>query len=175
MVDVVDDRREVISSRSGDDDLAGTGLDVLLRLRLGGVEARALKDNVDSHLSPSGKVGGIGSLALVDDNLLSVNDDVVVLTLAVVSLDRVVLLADLSGISALGGVILQEVGKHRGAGEVVDSDNLVAFRAEHLAESQAANAAETIDSNLYICHKSELLYIEIFSTNLPFFQKMFNQ
>ena len=60
--------------------------------------------------------------------------------------------ANLSAETALRCVILQKVGEHLGACEVVDSDYFVTFRVKHLAESQTANAAETIDSNSNVCH-----------------------
>ena len=56
-------------------------------------------------------------------------------------------LTDAADVGALSSVVLQQVGQHRGAGQVVDGDHFVALSAEHLTESQTANAAETIDSN----------------------------
>ena len=72
VVDVVDDRGEVVARGSGDDDLLGAGVDVSLGLGLGGVEAGALEDDVDVELAP-GQVGGVG--LLVDLDLLAVDDD----------------------------------------------------------------------------------------------------
>jgi hypothetical protein len=40
------------------------------------------------------------------------------------------------------------VSQHLGGGQVVDSDNLEALSAEHLAESQTADTTETVNSNL---------------------------
>ena len=50
-------------------------------------------------------------------------------------------------VSALSGVVLQQVSQHLGGGQVVDGDDLEALSAEHLTESQTADTTETIDSN----------------------------
>ena len=57
--------------------------------------------------------------------------------------------------------ILPQVSQHLGAGQIVDSDDLVTLSVEHLTESQAADAAKTIDSNSY----SHCIYLLKF---LPF-------
>ena len=51
-------------------------------------------------------------------------------------------------VAALGGVILQQMREHLGAGQVVDGDDFVALSAEHLTESETTDAAESINSNL---------------------------
>ena len=64
------------------------------------------------------------------------------------------------------------MSQHLGAGQVVDGDHLIALSAEHLAESQTANAAETIDCN-FDRHWNDLLkidgvpYCSYFITFLP--------
>ena len=55
--------------------------------------------------------------------------------------------AEGQSVSALSGVVLQQVSQHLGAGQVVDSDDLEALSTEHLTESQTADTAKTIDSN----------------------------
>ena len=52
LVDVVDDGLQVVAGGSGDNDLAGAGLDVSLSLSLAGVEAGALQNDVDAQLAP---------------------------------------------------------------------------------------------------------------------------
>ena len=143
VVHVVDDGGQILAGRSGDDDLAGTGVDVGLALFLGGVEAGALQNDVHLQLAP-GAIGGV--LLGVDADLLAVHDDGVL-----GGLDLVV-----AGVVALGGVILQQVGQHLGGGQVVDGDDLIALSAEHLTESQTANAAKTINSN-FNSHGKDLL------------------
>ena len=138
VVDVVDDRGEVVARGSGDDDLLGAGVDVSLGLGLGGVEAGALEDDVNAELAP-GELGGVG--LLVDGNLLAVDGDGVL-----AGHDLVV-----TGVVALRGVVLQEVREHVGGGEVVDGDDLGALVTEHLTERQTADATKAVDSNLY-CH-----------------------
>ena len=52
VVDVVDDGGQIVASGSGDNDLAGAGVDMSLSLRLAGVEAGALQHNVHAQLAP---------------------------------------------------------------------------------------------------------------------------
>ena len=54
---------------------------------------------------------------------------------------------ELAGEATLGGVVLQEVSKHFGAGEVIDGDNFVTISLKHLTERQASDTAKTVDSN----------------------------
>ena len=51
-------------------------------------------------------------------------------------------------IAALRGVVLQQVSEHLRGSQIVDGNDLIALSAEHLAESETANAAETVNSNL---------------------------
>ena len=140
-VDAVDDRGQVVAGGSGDDDLLRACIDVRLSLRLGGVEARALKHDVDIEFLP-GKVDRV--FFLVDPDGLAVNGD---RALFIVCADGVC-----KSISALSRVILEKVRKHLGAGEVVDRDDLITLSAEHLAESETADATESVDRNFYVCH-----------------------
>ncbi len=141
MVDVVDDGGQVVAGGRGDDDLLGAGVDVGLSLFLLGVEAGALEHDVHAELAP-GQISRVGHL--VDDDLLAVNNDVVVFAFALVELDLVG-----QRVVALGGVVLEQVGKHLGRGQVVDRDDFVVGVAEHLTERQTADAAEAIDSNFH--------------------------
>ena len=137
VVDVIYDGGQVVAGRSGDNDLLGAGIDVSLSLSLGGVETGALQDDVNTQLAP----GQLGSVGLgVDGDLLAVDNDVVLTGLNSVG-------AEGSGISALRGIVLQQMSQHLGRGQVVDCDNLEALSAEHLTESQTADTAKTIDSN----------------------------
>ena len=49
----------------------------------------------------------------------------------------------------LSGIILEKMGKHLWAGEIIDGDDFVAWGTPHLAESKTANASEPVNSNLY--------------------------
>ena len=71
----------------------------------------------DLHLSHA--AGQLSSISLsVDGDLLAIDNDVVLAGLDSVSTEGL-------SVSTLSGVILQQVGKHCGAGQVVDSDNLI--------------------------------------------------
>ena len=61
--------------------------------------------------------------------------------------DGVLVFADVAAVGTLSGIILQQMGQHLGAGQVVDGDHFVALGTEHLTERQTANAAETVDRN----------------------------
>jgi len=140
VVDVVDDGGQIIAGRSGDDDLAGAGVDVSLSLGLAGVEAGAFEDDVHAQLAP-GQLGRVRHL--VDDDLLAVDNNVVVLAFTLVEIDRVT-----GGhIVALGGVVLEQVREHFGGGQIVDGNNFVTFGTEHLTERQTADTTKTIDCN----------------------------
>jgi hypothetical protein len=152
VVGVVNDGREVISSRSGDDDLLCTGLDVSGSLSLGGIETSALENYIDVKLSP-GKLSGVG--LCIDGDFLSVHDDgtgsdngfAVLSEDCILIIHSVFSLTELAGEAALGGVVLEEVGKHLGACEIIDGDYFVTISFEHLTESQTADTAKTVDCN----------------------------
>ncbi len=138
MVDVVDNRLEVVACRSGDDDLLGASVQVSLSLCLGGVEAGALEDDVDAELAPRQVVG---VSLLVDLDGLAVNRDGVLASGHLM----------VAGVVALRGVILQQVCKHLRGGQIVDCDDLRALVTEHLAECQTTDTTKAVDSNLN-CH-----------------------
>jgi hypothetical protein len=66
------------------------------------------------------------------------------------------------------------VSQHLGGGQVVDSDNLEALSAEHLAESQPADSAETIDSNFYI-HWNSLSLFNIFNLSKTVYKILYTK
>ena len=106
LVNAVNDGLQIVASGSGDDNLLGASVDVGLALRLGGVEAGALQNNVHADLAP-GQILGV---------LLSIDLD----GLAVDS-DGILTGGDYRpGRSGLSGVVLQQMGQHSGAGQVVD-------------------------------------------------------
>ena len=107
-------------------------------LFLGAVEAGALQNDIDIKLAPRALSC---VLAGINFNFLAVNDDGILRCA-----DSVQVFADLAAVTALCGIVLQQVCKHCGAGQVVDCNNLISLSTEHLTESKATDAAETIDS-----------------------------
>ena len=150
VVDVEDDGLEVFARRSGDDDFAGASVDVGHRFVFGGVEAGAFENDVDAELAPrqilSLRFGIDGDFFAIDDDRAGGDDG-----FAIFGIDRgfdvdgVELLADRAAVAFLRGVIFQKVGEHLGLGEVVDRDDFIPFGAEHLTESEAADAPEPVD------------------------------
>ena len=139
LVDAVDDGLQVIAGRGRDDDLLGASSDVSHALLFAGVEAGALQHDIDAQLAPGAILGILDG---VDLDLLAVDDDGVV-----GGVNGVLVLADAAQERTLRGIVLQQVSKHLGAGQVVDGNDFIALRLEHLTESQTADAAKTIDSN----------------------------
>ena len=139
LVDGVNDGLQILAGGSGDDDLLGAGFDVSHALFFAGVETGALKDDVDADFAPGALFGVFDR---VDLDLLAVDDDGII-----GGFDGMLLFADAAEEGTLGGIILQKMGQHLGAGQVVDGDDFVAIGFEHLTESQTANAAETVDRN----------------------------
>ena len=138
VVDVEDNRREIVARRSGNDDLLRAGLNMRLSLCLCRVEARALEHDIDIMLTP----GDLRCIRLcVDVDLLAVDRDGVL-----AGLDGICIL-----IATLRGVILQEMGEHLRARQIVDCDDFIAGRIEHLTEGKTTDTTESIDSNFY-CH-----------------------
>ena len=154
LIYAVNDGGKVVSGRSGNNYLLCAGVDMRLALCLRAVEAGALQNYIDSKLAP-GKVGSLGHS--VDCYLLAVNNDCAGSydSLAILGINSrlavygVSVLANLSAVAALSGVVLEKVSEHLRLGEVVDSDNLVALCAEHLPEGKAADSAESVNSNFY--------------------------
>ena len=147
----VNDGGKVVARGSGNDDLLCAGVDVRLRLRLGGIEARALQNDVDVEFLP-GKVHRV--FFLIDLNGLAVNGDGALFIVRAHGIRK--------SISALRGIVLEKVRKHLGAGEVVDRDDLISLRIEHLAESKTADASESVDRNFYVCHLNKSSEHKIF-------------
>ena len=114
------------------------------RLRLRSIEARAFENDVYFELGPRAVCR---VFFRVNFNRLAVDRDG---TRFVVRGNRVG-----KGIFALCGIVLQKVRQHLGAGEVVDSDDFVAFGSEHLSESKTADTAETVNRNSYVCHNEK--------------------
>ena len=142
LVYAVHDGLQIVASGSGDNNLLGAGIDVSHCLVLLGVEAGALQHDINAQFAPGAIVRVFFG---IDGDLLAVNRDAVL-----VGLDGMAH----TDIVALSGVILQQVGQHSGAGQIVNCDDLVTFSTEHLTESQTADTAKTIDCNFY-CHKME--------------------
>ena len=129
-----------------------SGLDVGGSLRLGGVETGALENDVDVEFGPR-EFGRVGHR--IDGDFLAVHDDgtggdnrlSVFSKDGVLVIHRVLSFTELAGESTLGGVVLQKVGKHFGTCEVIDGDDFVTIRLEHLTERQTTDTAKTVDSN----------------------------
>ena len=138
VVDIKDDRREIIARGSGDNNLLRAGLEVCRSLVLCRVEARALEHNIDIVLAPGNLCGirlriNIDLLAVDRDGVLARGHGVRVL------------------ITPLRGIVLQEMCEHLRARQIVDRDDLIAGSIEHLTERETTDTAKTIDSNFY-CH-----------------------
>ena len=138
LVDGVHDGGQIIASGRRDDDLLGAGVDVGLALFLAAIEAGALQHDVHVQLAP-GAVGGV--LLGVDLDFLSIDDDGIL-----GGFDRMLVFPDMTAVGALSGVILEKMGKHLRAGQVVDGDHFITLGTEHLTESQATDAAEAVNS-----------------------------
>ena len=134
MVYVVNNGRQIVSGRSGDDDVLGTGIDMSLSLRLGGVETGALENDVNTQFSPR-KVLSLGFR--INGDFLAADSDGI---LTGANLIRI-------SVSALRGVILQQVSKHLGAGKIVDGNDFKTFSAKHLTERQTTDTTKAIDCN----------------------------
>ena len=147
-----DDGLEVFAGRSGDDNFLGARFDVSHGFFLGAVEAGAFENDVDAELAP-GEVDGLGFG--IDGDLFAIDDDgagdldglAVFFVDRLFGVDGVEILADNAAVTFLGGVILEKVREHLGAREVIDGDDFVAGGSEHLAESETANASETVNCN----------------------------
>ena len=136
MVYIVNDRRQIVAGRSGDDDVLCARIDMSLCLRLAGIEACALQHDVNAKVAP-GKVLRISFL--VDRDLLAVYFDGIFAEGNLIA----------ERISALCAVILQKMSQHLGAGQIVDRNNLKTLCSEHLSESKTADAAKTVNRNFY--------------------------
>ena len=137
------DGGKIVARGSGNDDLLRAGVDVRLRFGFGAVEARALQHNVYADLAP-GQI--LCVLFRIDLEGFAVHGNGAGL---VVGGNGMKPLADPAAVTALGGIILQQMSKHGGLGQIVDSHDLIALCTEHLTEGQAADTAKTIDCNFY--------------------------
>ena len=135
LVDAENQSRDIRAGRrSRDDDLLGTGGDVLGGILRLGEATGGLDHDVDTELAP-GEVRGVALLEHADG--LAVDDD-----LLAVEFD--------GGVEAAGdGVVLEQVSEGLVIGEVVDRDDLeVTPLRQCCAEEVAADAAEPVDPNL---------------------------
>ena len=141
MVNVVNNRGEVLAGRSGDDHFLSTSSEVGRSFLLRGVEACALKNDVDSEFAPR----QLGSVRLsIDRDLLAINDDGVL-----GCLNGVLVLAELASETTLSRVILEKVSEHLRRSKVVDCYNLITLSLKHLTESQTANTTESVNCYFY--------------------------
>ena len=110
-------------------------------LLLRGVEACALKNDVDSELAPR----QLGSVRLsIDRDLLAINDDGVL-----GCLNGVLVLAELASETTLSRVIREKVSEHLRRSKIVDCYNLITLSLKHLTESQTANTTESVNCYFY--------------------------
>ena len=72
MVNIVNDGRQVVSSRSGDNDLTSASLDMCACLCFGCIEASALQNNVNTQFAPRQV---LCICFLVDRNFLTINSN----------------------------------------------------------------------------------------------------
>ena len=135
LVDAENDRRDVVTGgRSRHENFPGARGDVFARI-LGFREPPGrLDDDIDAQVAP-GKIRGVTFFE--HDERFAVDDDAVA-----VELDgRIQTPGD--------GVVLQEVSERLVVGEVIDRDDVeLAALGEGCAEEVAADAAESVDSDL---------------------------
>ena len=138
MVNVVYDSREVVTSRSGDNNFLSACSQMCRSFFFGSVETSAFENYVYIMLAPRNVFCILFS---VDFDFFAVNGDAVFASLYLVSVL----------VLTLRGIILEQVCEHFRAREVVDCNYFITLCIEHLTESETANTAKTIDSNFY-CH-----------------------
>ena len=124
-----------LGRRGADDDLLGSGREVLAGLLAGVEEARRLDDDLDPEVRPRQRAGvALGQ----HPHRLAVDDETVVAVL------------DRAAEAAVHGVVLQQVGQRGGVGDVVHRDDLDALCAvAHCTKDVAADPAEPVDSYPY--------------------------
>ena len=135
-VNAVNDGLKILTCRSGNNNLFSACVDMSLSLVLRGVEAGALKNYINTDFTPRKIRSVLFSINLYG---LAVNSDAVFPCGNLVS----------QSIATLCGIVLEKVSEHSRACKIVYSNNLIAFCAEHLTESETAYTAETINSNFY--------------------------
>ena len=147
-----DDGWKIFACWSRDNDFLGASFDVGHGFFFGAIEASAFENDINTDFAP-GEVFGLGFgvdgdfLAIDGDGTRNDNGLAIFFEDRFFGSDGVKVLADGTAIAFLGGVVLQEVGEHRRAGEVVDGDDFVAFGTKHLTESKTADASESVDCN----------------------------
>ena len=141
VVYIVNDGRQIVTSRSRNNNLLCTCINVSLCLFLRSVETCAFQNNVNTNFAPR----QFSSFCLcIDGQGLTINSDS---TCFIISRNSVLVFADSACVTALCGIILQQVSEHRRLGQVVDSNNLITFSTEHLSECETADPAKSINSN----------------------------
>ena len=154
MVNIENDGREIVTSRSGDNNLLSTSCDMSLGLLLRCIETCALENYVNTELTPR----AIYSVLLsVDLQCLTVYCDCVSF---VVSRNCVLVLTDNAAVTTLSCIVLQKMSEHGRLCQIVDSNNLITLCAKHLTESKTADTTKTIDCN-FNCHVKILLYFPL--------------
>ncbi len=114
-------------------------------LLFGAVEARAFKHDVYFKLAPR-KVCSV--FLFVNFNGFAVNGERSVLVVCG-NLVR-------KRVSALRRVVFEKVRKHRGRSKIVDRNDFISLRFEHLPERKTTDTTESVDCNFYFfCHVNE--------------------
>ena len=142
MVYIVNDSRQIVTSRSRDNNLLGTSLNVSRSLLLRCIETCALQNYVNTQLTPR-QLSSVG--LCIDSDLLTINDDRVL-----GSVNSVLTLTELASETTLSGIVLQQVSKHLWACQIVDCYYFITFSLKHLTECEATNTAKTVNCNF--CH-----------------------
>ena len=134
VVDAHDEHRGVVLGGSAHDDVLGAGVDVALAQVLAQVLAGALADILSADRSPGDVLdvhGGEHGVLLAVDH------------------QSTVLSGDLAGELAVNAVVLQHIGHILGVHEgVVQTDDFHIVVGQGSAENEAADTAETIDTDL---------------------------
>ena len=134
VVDAHDEHGGVVLGGSAHDDVLGAGVDVALAQILAQVLAGALAD----ILRADGGPGNVLHIHGGEDGVLLAVDH-----------QSAVLSGDLTGELAVDAVVLQHIGHILGIHEgVVQTDDLNVVVGQGSAEDEAADAAETIDTDL---------------------------
>ena len=153
VVNVENDGLKIVARGSGNNDFLRAGLNVSHRLFFGSVESGTFQNYVYAEFTPR-KIRSLR--ASVDGDFLSVYGDGAGNNngFAVFAENRILISygMSLSNVTALSRIVFQKVSKHFGARKVVDRNNFIAFRAEHLSERKTTDSSETVNRYFYICH-----------------------
>ena len=141
----VNDSLEVVTSRSWDNYLLSTSIEVSLALSLWCIEACALENYVYTKLAPRTI---LSVLFCINLKSLAVNSDSISL---IVCWYCVKVLTDLTTVTALSCIILKKISEHWRLCQVVDCNYLVALCAKHLSECKTSNTSKTINCD-FNCH-----------------------